>query len=193
MNYQRLTMTKKIFLFFTLLTLSFMLPTEASAKKKRRIYKKKWSISLTNGYTAYTHKKGSVQSPTALDEYAWGRQEGQMHSFFSSLDIARNFGYYEIGAKIQNLGPAFVSPFFKLNMRKNNSRAKIIPSITLGVVPALTMGSWLRVSLSLALNRYISFTPFGGIYGWYNTKDEAGDYLRWNFHVNGGLSINLYY
>ena len=178
---------KKLF-FYSLfaLCLCALIPVESSAK--RRLYKKKkWSLSVTTGYTLYRKNKGSQR---AL--FSWEDQEGQMHEFFSSLDIARNFGYYEIGAKIQNTGVAFVSPFFKWNVNKNTAKASIIPSVTVGIVPANTMGAWLRVNLSLALNRYVSFTPFVGAYTWYRIKNDP-KYEKGNFLVNTGLSINLYY
>lgn len=184
-------MIKKQILFFSLISLCFLAPVESSTKKKRRVYKRKWSISLTNGYNIYQDKKGSQRDPLKLDE-DWGELEGQMHSFFSSLDISRNFGYYEIGAKIQNLGSTFVSPFFKWNVIKNSSRANIVPSVTVGVVPSHIMGAWLRLGLGLSLNRYASFTPFIGTYAWYKIKDDP-KYEKWNLHLNTGLSINLYY
>ena len=184
---------KKYILLFISLSLCFLVPIESSARKKRRrVYKKKWSISLTNGYSFYQYeKKGDANDPMSIDTN-WGGQEGQMYSFFSSLDISRNFGYYEVGAKIQNLGPTFVSPFVKINLTKNNSTAKIVPSVTLGVVPSFLAGVWLRAGLGLSLNRYISFTPFVGAYAWHKLKEDP-KYEKLNLHVNTGLSINLYY
>ena len=177
---------KKQILFLILITFCFLIPVESSAKK-RRVFKRKWSISLANGYSYYWLKKASVRKTTE-----WGDLEGQMHLFFSALEISRNMGYYEIGAKIQHLGPTFVSPFFKVNLNKNNSRAFIIPSLTVGVVPSHVMGVWLRLSLALSLNRYMSIAPFAGTYAWYKLKDDA-EYEKFNIHLNAGLKINLYY
>lgn len=179
---------RKIFFYsLFLLCLCALIPVESSAKRRRLYKKKKWSLSVTSGYTLYKKSKGSQR-----ELFSWADEEGQMHEFFSSLDISRNFGYYEIGAKIQNTGSAFVSPFFKWNINKNTAKASIIPSLTIGIVPAHTVGIWLRASLSLALNRYVSFTPFVGTYAWYKIKDDP-KYEKGNFLINTGLSINLYY
>lgn len=187
---------KKYILLLISLSLCFLAPIESSArkKKKRRVYKKKWSISLTNGYRIHQYRRADARDHMKIDS-EWGGQEGQMYRFFSSLDISRNFGYYEIGAKIQNLGPTFVSPFFKLNMAKNNSRSKIVPSVTLGVVPSRTMGGWLRAGLGLSLNRYVSFTPFVGAYTWYKIINggASSGYEKWSYHINTGLSVSLYF
>lgn len=177
---------KKHLLFLSLISLCFLAPVESSAKKKR-VFKRKWSLSFSNGYSFYQSKKPSASAPME-----WGNLDGQMHPFFSAVEISRNMGYYELGAKVQHLGPTFVSPFFKWNLNKNNSRASIIPSITLGVVPAHVMGVWLRVALGLSLNRYMSLSPFVGTYTWYKVKEDE-KYEKYNLHLNAGLAINLYY
>ena len=178
---------KKYVLVFSVFFLCFLAPVESSAKK-RRVFLRKWSLSFTNGWTFTQRKKSSAKD--TLKE-PWGEIEGQMQAFFSSLEIARNLGYYEIGAKIQT-NPAFISPFFKWNWNKNNSRASIIPSVTLGFVPTQLMGCWLRLGLGLSLNRYVSLEPFIGTYTWYKIK-ELANYEKYDWHLNTGLRINLYY
>ena len=174
-------------LVFLAFFLCFLAPMESSAKK-RRVFLRKRSLSFTNGLTFHQLKKSSAKDP--LKE-PWGEIDGQMQAFFSSLEMARNLGRYEIGAKIQT-NPIFVSPFFKWNFNKNNSRASIIPSLTIGFIPSYLMGCWLRLSLGLSLNRYVSLEPFLGGYAWYKIKNLAS-YERYNWHLNTGLRINLYY
>ena len=177
---------KKQLLFLSFMSLCFLLPSHSSFAKKKRVFKKNWSFSIVNGYTFHQQKKASARDVTE-----WGDLEGQMHPFFSSLEISRNLGYYEIGAKIQNLGPTFISPFFKWNWRKNNSKASIVPALTLGFVPSHIMGSWLRMEVGLSLNSYVSIAPFAGVFAWYKIKDDA-KYEKHNFHLNAGLRISLY-
>lgn len=177
---------KKHLLFISLVSLCFLAPVESSARKKR-YFKKKWSLSLTNGYTFYQVKKPSSEGPMV-----WGNLEGQMHKFFSALELSRNMGYYEIGVKIQNLGPTFASPFVTWNMVKNNYRASIVPALTFGIVPSHIMGGWLRLSLGLKLNRYVSLAPFVGMYAWRKIIDDP-KYEKNSLHVNTGLKINMYY
>ena len=175
---------KKIFLFFIFVSLCFLSPVESSAKK-RRVFPRKWSLSLINGYSFYEHKT-SAENPLSLGV------EG-INRFFSSLEISRNFGYYEIGARIQHSDSLpFVSPFLKWNGNKNNSKAHIVPSLTWGIVPSHLMGSWLRLGLALSLNPYVSISPFMGVYTWYKIKDDP-KYNKYNFYLNAGLRINLYY
>ena len=175
---------KKQFLFFILVSLCFLSPVESSVKK-RRVFSRKWSLSLTNGYSFRQHKK----SVEILD---LGDTEG-INRFFSSLEISRNFGYYEVGARIQSSNHLpFVSPFLKWNGNKNNSRAHIVPSLTWGIVPSHLMGSWLRLGLGLSLNSYVSISPFMGVYAWYKIKDDP-KYNKYNFYLNAGLRISLYY
>ena len=180
-------------LFVVLLSLSFLIPAQSSARRKKRVFKRKWSISLVNGYNFanYPKGRGSANGP-----FEWKEPEGQMHPFFSALEISRNTGFYEMGAKIQHVGPTFVTPFFKWNWNKNNSRSSIIPSLMIGVVPYHLMGGWLRVNLGLSLNRYISIDPFLGVYAWYLLKkdDHPPKYeKRYKIHFNTGLRINMYY
>ena len=184
---------KKLFVFIALICC--LAPLESSAKK-RRVFKRKWSLSLTNGYSLFSLPNSKASSRFSTEE---GNIEGQMNPFFSSLDISRNMGYYEIGAKIQSSGPAFVSPFFKWNLIKNNSRAGLVPSLSFGIVPAHIFGFWFRLGFALSLNRYISLTPFIGSYGFYKIKDDENAvqngaiYQKYNIHFNSGLRVNLYY
>lgn len=173
-------------LFTILIPLFFLNPIKAEGKK-RRAFKRKWSLSLVNGYSFYQKKKPGIKAPTD-----WEGIDGQMNLFFSSLEISRNFGLYEIGAKIQNSAPTFVSPFFKWNWNRNNSRARFIPSLTLGIVPYYIMGGWLRMSLALSINRYASIAPFIGAFFWNKIKENP-KYEKNNIHLNTGIRINLYY
>ena len=179
---------KQLFLFISLFIL-FLLPfSKAEARKKRRVSPRKWSFSLVNAYSFYQAKKSGTELPGAWNHTG----EGQMHSFFSALEFSRNFGYFEMGAKIQNKGQSFISPFIKGNFNKNNSRASIIPSVTFGLIPSSLFGSWLRLSLGLSLNRYMSLEPFIGAYAWLKVKDNP-KYEQYNWHLHSGLKINLYY
>ena len=184
---------KKSFLFIAFASLCLLIPvsSEAEKKKRKRTFKRKWSLSVTNGYSFYRYKKGSSQASTD-----WGYLDGQMHLFFSSLDVSRNFGYYEVGAKIQNSGSTFISPFFTWNLNKNHSKASFVTSLTLGIVPAHLMGSWLRLNFSWYLNRYLSLSPFVGAYTWIlvkNSADNSIKYEKYNIYSHAGLSIKLYY
>lgn len=172
--------------FIVLISVCLLKPIPSDAKRKR-LFKRKWSVSVVNGYSFYQHKKNSQKSPEE-----WGDLDGQMNWFFSALEVSRNMGHYELGAKIQNLGPTFVSPFIKWNVTKNNSRSAIVPSLTLGVVPAKITGVWLRAGLGLSLNKYITVSPFAGTYIWYEVKDTA-KYGKSDIHANVGLRLSLYY
>ena len=182
---------KKQTLFLVLLTFCFLLPTEAFAKKRRRVFKRKLSISFVNGYTYAQSQKSN--NKVVGEEWA---DDGQMQPFFSAVEISRNSGFYELGARIQNLGPTFVSPFFKWNIIKNNSKSSIIPSLTVGVVPSNLLGAWLRAGLDLSINRYVSIAPFLGVYGWYKVKgydyEGAPTYEKYNLHLNVGLRLSCY-
>lgn len=177
---------KKPILFLTLITFCFLAPVESLAKRKK-VFKRKWAFSITNAYTFDSLKK----TTSANDPFKWEDLEGQMQSFFSALEISRNMGSYEVGAKIQHKGIAFVSPFFKWNINKNNSRSSVVPAITLGVVPSHIMGGWLRLELAVSLNRYVSLAPFIGSYAWYEIKDSP-QYEKYDAHFNVGLKISLY-
>ncbi len=183
-------------LFSTFLILCFLIPVDSSARK-RRVAKRKWSLSLANGYS-FSKAKKDIHSSIPQQQRPLLHPEGQMNDFFHSLEVSRNFGNYEIGAKIQHTGQNFISPFFTWNLSRNHSRSSIVPSITLGLVPSHLAGAWLRFSLGLSLNRYISFSPFVGLYSWYKLKNPPAMngqdliYSKYNIHFNSGLKINLY-
>lgn len=179
---------KKQFLFYLLVSIFLLTPFQVGAKKRKK-FQKRWSLSVVNayGFHNFPNKKGSERKPLE-----WGDLDGPMHPFFSSLEISRNLGYYEIGAKIQDSGPAFVSPFLKWNLIKNKGRKFFIPALTFGVVPSHIMGVWLRLGAGFSLNPYISFSPFIGASAYYKLKDDA-KYEKYNIHLNTGLRINLYY
>ncbi|MDE0092782.1 MAG: hypothetical protein OXN83_05820 [Oligoflexia bacterium] len=177
---QQLLSLSLIFLFLTSVS-------KAEARKKR-VFPRKWALSIVNAYSFYEPKKSSIDLPGKWNDF----DDGQMKSFFSALELSRNFGQFEVGAKIQNVRSAFISPFFKWNLNKNNSRASIIPAFTAGVVPSLLTGVWLRLSLGLSINRYMSLEPFIGAYAWHKLKENP-EYEQYNFHFNSGLKINLYY
>ena len=142
---------------------------------------------MTNGYTFYELKKSGVEESSATGIGV----DGQMNTFFSNLEIRRNFGRYEVGGKIQFFDEAFISPFVKINMAKNRSRTGVIPYVTLGVVPAQLTGVYARLGLDLRVNSYFAISPFLGVFSWYKIKNAP--YERYNVHVHGGLSTTLYF
>ena len=159
----------------------------AGAKRKARADGRKWSVSFTNGRTFHNLKeKNSPAVSTDLSGY-----DGQMNPFFSSLEISRNFGYYEIGGRLQVFDYAFVSPFVKINLRKNHLRARLIPSLIFGVVPSPLLGGYARAGLSWFINPYTSFRPFFGIYSWYR-RNPHKHYIKFNLHLNFGLTVTVY-
>ena len=167
-----------------LLTQGALATTERKARKDGR----KWSVSFTNGRTFHNlKKKNSAAASTDISGY-----DGQMNPFFSSLEISRNFGYYEVGGKLQIFDYTFVSPFVKINLRKNHLRARIIPSLIFGVAPSPLWGGYARAGLSWFFNPYISFRPFFGIYSWYREKPHK-HYVKFNLHLNFGLTVTLYF
>lgn len=182
-------MIKKQLIFCLLISLSLFMPFKTEAKKKRKKNPRKWSLSIVNAYGFYNfpNKKGSQRQ--VLE---WGDVDGPMHPFFSSLEISRNFGYYEAGARIQDSGPVFVSPFFKWNVFKNKGRPFLVPAVTFGLAPSHIMGIWLRISTGFSLNSYISLEPFIGASAYYKLKEDP-KYEKYNIHLNTGLRINLYY
>ena len=178
--------------FQFLLFLSFFLfltsIPEATARKKRKRISRQWSISLVNGYSLYHKRKSNTEKPHTLTDW----EDGQTQKLFSALELSRNFGHFEVGAKIQNTKNSFISPFIKWNLNRNFSRAGIVPSFTLGVTPSILMGVWARASLGVSVNRYMSLEPFLGAYAWHKIIDEP-KYAKNNWHLNFGLRINLYY
>ena len=167
--------------------LSFSFGFESSGKKRKRKKKAAWSVSVSNGYTFYSGKKSSIKS---FD--FWSDLDGQMNSYFSSLKIGRNFGSYEIGGRLQFIGPSFVSPYLKWNIINKNKKTVLKPSITLGIVPSHLMGGYIRFNLGLAVNSYFVFNPFVGIYGWYRLIDST-EYEQYNYHANSGLTLSVYF
>ena len=160
---------------------------ESSGKRKKRKRTAKWSVSISNGYTFYSQKKSSVKGL----EF-WSHLDGQMNTYFSSLEVGRNFGSYEVGGRLQFLGPSFVSPYLKWNIVNKNSRNAFKPSLTFGVVPSHLMGGYVKFNLGLAVNSYFVLNPFVGFYAWYRLKDIM-EYEKSNYHVNAGLSLSMYF
>ena len=180
----------KLGIVFFLMT-GLLYPVDSFAKKQR-YSKRALSISLVNAYSFYPSNQDiSVHKPGDARQLIDG--DGQMQPFFSALEIARNFGRYELGARIQNVSTTFISPFIKWNLIKNYSNSYVVPSFTLGVTPSQLLGAWLRGSLAFYLSHYSSLEPFVGIYGWYKLTDIA-EYEKSNFlHLHVGLRINLYF
>ena len=176
---------KRVF-FIACLTVFLQAQT---AQSKKRYKKRKWSVSITNGYTFYDrHEKNSaLNASTDLSGH-----EGQMNRFFSALEISRNFGYYEWGGKLQLFDYGFASPFLKINFRKNRRRAAWIPSLTLGVVPSFLFGGYARLALDLFPHPYWSLRPFVGIYSWKRIKIYE-HYIKNNIHLNGGVSLTVHF
>ena len=181
-------MIKKQITFFLFISL-FFIPLETEAKKKRKTFQRRWSFSIVNAYGFYNfpNKKGSQRKV-----FEWGDVDGPMHPFFSSLEISRNFGHYELGAKIQDSGSAFVSPFLKWNLNKNKGRNFFVPAVTFGLVPSHIMGAWLRLGTGFSFNSYVSFSPFIGMSAYYKLTEDP-KYEKYNIHLNAGLRINLFY
>ena len=149
----------KTFSFF-LIYLAFLVSPPSEAKKRRRKIRK-WSVSTTNGYTFHQRKKdaGSVST--------FG---GQMDAFFSSFEMTRNFGHYEVGLRLQQSQAVFASPFVKFNFIKNRRRNDFVPFMILGVSPSALLGVYARVGLNLFFYRYFSLSPFVGSYVWFKNK-----------------------
>ena len=183
-------------LLLACLFFSFSLFAQANPKK-RRVFKRKLAVSVVSAYTFSAHPKkltpDAFNSPALLPQKPlFG--DSQIESIFSALEISRNFGSYEVGARIQNTFGSFVSPFFKWNAIKNYSHAQWIPSVAVGVSPSSALlGSWLRLSLGVSLNRYLSLEPFLGTYIYYKIRDDYGPFEKWNSYFHAGLRVNLYY
>ena len=159
-----------------------------SAEGRSRSKNRTWSLSIANGYTFYNLKdKNSPDPSTELSGY-----DGQMNPLFSSLEISRNFGYYEVGGKLQLFDYTFISPFLKINFRRNHRRARMIPSLIFGVVPSPLWGGYVRGGFSWFLNSRLSFRPFVGVYGWYRSKPNK-HYIKHNIHMNTGITISIYF
>ena len=159
-----------------------------SAEARKKIKNRTWSLSITNGYTFYNLKeKNSPDASTEPSGY-----DGQMNTVFSSLEISRNFGYYEVGGKLQLFDHTFISPFFKINFRRNHKRARFIPSLIFGIVPSPLWGGYARIGFSWFSNSRLSFRPFIGVYGWHRSKPNK-HYIKYNIHMNTGLTISIYF
>ncbi len=158
---------------------------ESLGKRKRR--KPKWSVSVTNGYTFFSKRKNSVEAFKF-----WSHLDGQMNTHFSSVEVGRNFGSYEVGGKVQLIGSTFVSPYFKWNIVNKNKRNVFKPSLTIGVVPSHLGGAYAKLSLGLAMNSYLVLNPFVGFYAWYRMKDYV-EYEKFNYHANAGLTLSMYF
>ena len=159
-----------------------------SAEGRTRAKNRTWSLSITNGHTLYNLKdKNSPDPSTEPSGY-----DGQMNTTFSSLEISRNFGYYEVGGKLQLFDYTFISPFLKINFRRNHKRARIVPSLILGIVPSPLFGGYARTGFSWFLNSRLSFRPFIGVYGWYRSKPNK-HYIKRNIHINTGITISIYF
>ena len=181
-------MKQPVLIFSAILLILTPISNVEARKRKRKIFPRKWSISLVNAYSFYELKKPNASTP-----YTWTDwEDGQTQKFFSALELNRNFGRFEVGAKIQNSKHTFISPFLKWNLNKNYSNASIVPAFTLGFVPSIVMGVWLRASLGLSVNRYLSLEPFVGSYAWHKIKGPP-EYEKNSAHFHTGLKINLYY
>ena len=177
--------------FFSFLILS-LFPINSLAKK-RRYSKRTLSISVVNAYTFYSVKQENSSAHPPGDPARIIEGDGQMYLTFSALELARNFGRYEIGARIQNISTNFISPFFKFNFIKNYSKSIVVPSLTLGFVPSRLLGAWSRASLSIYLSHHSTLEPFIGVYSWYKLTDDLSNHIKSNTHFHAGLRINLFF
>ena len=181
-------------LLLVFLFISVTFSAEAN-QKKRKVFKRRLSISFVSAYTLHSYPKKLTPDPFQPGQIPQKPILGdsQIESVFSALEISRNFGFYEVGVRIQNTFSSFVSPFFKWNVIKNYSQSRIVPSLTVGVTPSsVLMGSWLRVGMGVSLNRYLSLEPFLGSYIYYKIA-EHGLYEKWNSYFHAGLRFSLYY
>ena len=177
-----------VFLFAGLL-LAASLSADARKRKKRRSGLRKWSVTAVNGYSFLQTERPreSEKPPPAYD--------GQMKSYFSSLDLARNFGYFEAGARLQFYEEAFVSPFIKWNFIKNTRRRTFIPYMITGLSISSLGGVYARLGLSLFFKRYFALSPFVGTYFWYKMRGESKvlkPYSDYNWLFHGGMSLSIY-
>lgn len=174
--------------YFILVCFCFLISPPSEAKKRRKKVRK-WNVSTSNGYTFWQYKK--ISSSTSSSGIA-KRFDGQMNKFFSSIEVARNFGHYEFGGRLQLDGEAFVSPFVKLNFIKNKRRNDFVPFVILGVSPSLLTGFYARAGINLFFKRYFAFSPFVGGYFWVRTG-AGSKHGNYNLHANGGFSASLYF
>jgi len=158
-----------------------------SLGKRKKKRSPKWSISISNGYTFYSPKKSSVEGFKF-----WSHLDGQMNMHFSSLELGRNFGSYELGGRLQMVGPSFVSPYFKWNIVNKNNKITFKPSLVFGLVPSHLVGGYIRFQLGWRVNSYLVLNPFVGAYAWYKLIENI-EYEQFNYHINGGLSVNLFF
>ena len=157
-------------------------PSEA---KKRRRKTKRWSVSASNGYTFYQRAKNSESKTDNLD--------GQMDPFFSYLEVARNFGHYETGLRLQLSKAAFVSPFVKVNIIKNYRKNDFVPFVVFGISPAILAGFYTKIGINLFFfRRYVSLSPFVGGYFWFRTRHASG-YGKYHWYVHGGVSTAFHF
>ena len=170
-------------------SLSIKRSQKKQSKLKKKTFPRKWSISSVNGYTFYN---GYNQKSGSAEPYEWAYVEGKMHPYFSALEIARIQGWYDFGIRIQNTGFLFVSPFFTWNLRKNHTRIRVLPSLTLGVVPSHILGAWLRFSLGFGISRHVSLAPFLSFMYWTKVGEDP-DYEKRDSHAHLGLQLLLYY
>ena len=172
--------------FIMALALVSLFAPVSEAKKKSKL--RKWSLSFVNGTTVWELRKiGATIGSDALGT------DGQMNASFAYLEFARNFGYYELGGKIQVFRQTFVSPFIKLNFVKNTRKSRFIPFVSLGVVPSHLFGGYGKFGINLFVNRYVALTPFVGAFGWYKIKASATKYEKHSVHANGGVALSLYF
>ena len=164
-----------------------------------------WSFSLVSGYTVKSPRKSFslvsgyiVKSPrksVGLSLSDWTGGDGQMRQFFSALEIARLLGRYEVGARIQNIGPTFITPFMKVNFRKGgrSRRFALRPSLSFGLVPFSIMGFWSRAELEIALRQELGISPFVGLYSFIKIVEDPRYEDVIPLFANVGIRLSLYY
>ena len=174
-------MTKFFYAF--LICLAFLMSPPSEAKKRRKKIRK-WSVSASNGYTFYRRAKTSFSEADSLDV--------QMNPFFSYIEMARNFGRYETGLRLQFTKAAFVSPFVKLNFIKNRRKNDFVPFVIFGISPAALTGVYIKAGINLFFKRYLSLSPFVGSYVWFRIR-ATSDYGKYNWYAHGGLSTSFHF
>ena len=165
-------------------------PSEA---KKRRRKTKRWSVSVSNGYTFHQRAENSSSKTDKNSSLKTDSLDGKMDPFFSYLEIARNFGHYETGLRLQLSKAAFVSPFVKVNIIKNHRKNDFVPFVVFGISPAILAGFYTKIGINLFFfRRYISLSPFVGGYFWFRTR-HGSDYGKYNWYAHGGLSSSFHF